>query len=301
MSNDSIFIYHSDRCPVCMEMMRLCDVSYLNCGHGFHLKCRNTSIQTYRNCPICRQPVENIDEMIDSGIPYSIEPFTDSDYDEDDDENDTIYENDNDTIYDNDDDTIYENDTVERTDETVDEITEDMTEENELIEDEYMSFADKLKFYRKTRIPEIQLYSFLFDDNGDLIKIEEFDRYLQNGNISSHDAKILANLYTNNYPSLSIKIDLYDDSNSRVKRIILYNRTLDTGEPFEEQPLIYRMIEMRDNIITYRDIFLGVKELRVVEDSNDEIEGIYYQGEYNGDSVYEVIFQSNHQLEIQSE
>jgi hypothetical protein len=280
-----------------MELIELYDISYLNCGHGFHLKCRNTCISTYHNCPVCRQPVSNIDQILDSHIPHNI-TFTDSEEDEFDEAEDEIDEAEIDEAEIDEDEAEDEAEAEDEIDEA--ETEDERSEESELINDQNLNFVEKLKFYRKTRIPEIHIYTYLFNLNdGNLITIEEFNNYIINNNISHQDYKLLSNLYSNNYPDLPVELDLYD--NSKIKKITLYNRTLDTGELLEDQPLLYTIITKNDNnYITYKDIFLGIKKIKFIEDPTDNVEGIYYQGEYENNPVYEVVFENN-ELEIQSE
>jgi hypothetical protein len=286
--------YDTTVCPICQDNIELCDKAYLNCGHCFHLKCRNTALTTKAECPLCRQNVKNVDIILESKEPYNVTPYHPDDEFYWDDASDE--ENTEDTEYgieeniDEENTDEYDQDEYEPTEEEQAEIS--LTQSTDLISDSTLIFSEKLKYFRKTRIPKINIEFILFDKKGHLISTEKLNTIILDRNQPVEYVKNLYNLYKNNYDKMPIELDLYK---ARIDKILLYNRALDTGEKLEEQPLLYTIIESKDpgtGSITYGQLATGIEEIRIVEEDSELLTGVYYRGEYENIPVYEVVFQS---------
>jgi len=49
--------FHSYECPICLEFVDN-DVMVTKCYHVFHFDCLRVCLQTDKNCPMCRQPIQ---------------------------------------------------------------------------------------------------------------------------------------------------------------------------------------------------------------------------------------------------
>ncbi|VDN00098.1 unnamed protein product [Thelazia callipaeda] len=51
-------------CSICLECIKLNEISALSCGHLFHPYCIVSWIKTWGNCPVCRKKIISEDQIV---------------------------------------------------------------------------------------------------------------------------------------------------------------------------------------------------------------------------------------------
>ena len=59
---------HQTHCSICLESHYETEVAVLKCGHTFHCKCLETTLESSDSCPYCRQEIE-VDYITDYHLP----------------------------------------------------------------------------------------------------------------------------------------------------------------------------------------------------------------------------------------